>query len=192
MAVLPLTLAPSRHQLPVGQEHGRTSQVIQWFALRHRRNRARNAFFRRSLVSFERWFVLSAFERREETDAQENASHGAWKGSELAIGHIIADALDNGEGAILLPDLPGFARELLVGFDLLLRYREHEPVDTGHVSVLSSGTTEGRLEERQSDRFPRFFFARRSSFPIPHDAAAFSSSTPPVATSVAGRSGYPM
>src|SRR5260221_379884 len=43
---------------------------------------------------------------------------------------------------------------------------------------------------RPSAGFPRFFFARRPSFPIPHDAAAFSSSTPPVA--VAGRSGYPM
>jgi hypothetical protein len=34
-----------------------------------------------------------------------------------------------------------FARQLLVGFDLLLWYREHEPVDIGHVNVLYSGTT---------------------------------------------------
>jgi len=48
---------------------------------------------------------------------------------------IVADALDDGEGTMLLPDLACLARHRLAGVDVGLGHGDHESVDIGHVSL---------------------------------------------------------
>jgi hypothetical protein len=55
-------------------EDGAIDQQLSFIRSALSPDRTRNAFVLRSLMPFECWFALSAFQRREETDAQENVS----------------------------------------------------------------------------------------------------------------------
>lgn len=88
---------------------------------------------------------------------------GARKGGKLAIGHIVADALDIGESAILLPDVSGSAGHLLIGFHIVLRNSDNKSIDIGHFGSPPHFTIDGKWRSTRP-RQPAGVEKRRQCF----------------------------
>src|ERR1043166_9451941 len=74
--------------------------------------------------------------------------HRARERGELAVGDIVADALDVSGRTVLLPDFTDLARESLVGFQILLRHGTHDTIDVTHGSILV-WVKHGRMGKRR-------------------------------------------
>src|SRR5262249_49834993 len=121
----------------------------------------------RHLFGLDRW----ALGARAVDDPGENDDliirrlHRAGERRELAVGDVIADALDIGGRAMFLPDFPGFARQRFVCFELLLRHGDDETIDISHGSLLSFGTAMEGCESGDSllrnEVRPGLFVSRR-------------------------------
>src|SRR5690606_19214311 len=104
------------------------------------------------------------------------------KGRELAVGHVVADALDIGERAMLYPDRPGEVRQRLVVVKLLFRNGNQDTIDIWH-GYLPTGNSNACPVRRADARSPQDEGARPAFRYRPAAAASWT------ATRAAGMAG---